>query len=87
MWIQGLPEMAVQNVRVENVDITATRGIELIDVQGFRFENVRWQVSEGPALHLHNARDVSFRDSAARMAGDSASGVAVVVGFQRVVTG
>lgn len=69
MWIQGLPEMAVENIRIENVDLTATRGVRLIDVKGFHFENGRWQVAERPALHLHNARDVTFRNSALGLMG------------------
>ena len=72
--------MAVQDIRLEKVDITATRGIELIDVQGFQFENVRWQASQGPALHLHNARDVRFRHCTVGLADTTAAMVTVNVG-------
>jgi polygalacturonase len=64
MWIQGLPEMPVQNVRLENVSITATRGARLIDVAGIQFDGVRVESADGTVLHLHNAQDIAVRDSA-----------------------
>lgn len=69
MWVQGLPEMPVQNVRLENVQITATRGARLIDVAGFQFDGVEVEVQQGPVLHLHNAQEVVMRDTRAALTG------------------
>ncbi|BET66972.1 glycoside hydrolase family 28 protein [Opitutales bacterium ASA1] len=66
MWIQGLPEMPVKNIRFENVSITATRGARLTDVEGFRFDGVHVECSEGVPLHLENARDVVWVGSSLR---------------------
>lgn len=65
MWIQGLPEMPVQNVRLENVAITAARGARLIDVAGFQCDRVQIDAAEGPVMSMLNAQDVAMRDSAA----------------------
>ncbi len=62
-WIQGLPEMPVQNVRLENIAITATQGARLIDVAGFHFDRVRLEAAKGPLLELHNAQNLVMRDS------------------------
>ena len=79
MWIQGLPEMPVRNVRLENVKITATRGGRLIDVAGFHFDGVEVEAQQGPVLLLHNAQDIVVRDSAAGVAGGSGQGTTVRV--------
>lgn len=63
MWIQGLPEMPVRDVRLENIQITATRGARLIDVAGVRLERVQVEASTGPLLELRNAQDLVVRDT------------------------
>lgn len=64
LWIQGLPEMPVENVRLENVAITATRSARLIDVAGIQFDRVRIEAAAGPLLELQNAQDLVMRDTA-----------------------
>ena len=72
MWIRGLPEMPVQDVRLENVQITAMRGARLIDVAGIQFDRVQIEATEGPLLQLQNAQSFIARDTAlARTAGSS----------------
>lgn len=63
MWIQGLPEMPVRNVRLENVSITATRGARLIDVVGIQMDRVAVEAAEGPLLLLKNAQEIAIRNA------------------------
>lgn len=78
MWIQGLPEMPVKNVQLENISITATRGARLIDVAGVRFDHVRVESAQGPLLELLNTRDLVVRDSRFSLS-DSAQAPVVVL--------
>lgn len=87
MWIQGLPEMPVENVRLENVHITATRGARLLDVAGIRFEGVHLEVAEGSPLDLYNAQDFTARDTRLTAAGAAGVDAAVVVRVAGPLTG
>jgi polygalacturonase len=57
--IRGLPEMPVQNVRLENVRITARTGIYLADATNLSFENVSVMATSGPALSIRDVGHVS----------------------------
>lgn len=56
----GLPEMKLENVRLENVVLKAPKGFTCIDVQGVEFVNVRIIQESGPALTLFNSQNVSL---------------------------
>ncbi len=57
--LRGLPEMPLQNVRLENAVLSADTGILAGDVQGLELSNVRLSVKESPTLSLRDARDVT----------------------------
>jgi polygalacturonase len=60
IWIQGLPEMGVENVRMENMKLTAKRGGMIMDASQIHLKNVEIEVEEGPALFLSNVQDMNF---------------------------
>jgi polygalacturonase len=60
MWIQGLPEMNVSNIRMENIDITSTKGGRLIDIDGIHMSKVRIEVDEGPVMYLNDTQNMTF---------------------------
>lgn len=79
MWIQGLPEMPVRNVRFENVAITATHGVRLIDVAGIKFDHVQLEAGKGALLDLQNVQGLVVQNSTAEVAGQSGTPVVVRV--------
>jgi DNA sulfur modification protein DndE len=54
----GLPEMLTQNIRLENVSITAKTGMLCMDARDIELKNVEILNEDGPALHFYNAQDV-----------------------------
>jgi polygalacturonase len=52
MFFNGLPEMKVSNINIENVCVTSTYGAELNNSKDIVFKNVNVQPSVGPALIL-----------------------------------
>ncbi len=62
MWIQGLPEMNVQNVSIENVELTSDRGGMIMDSDQISMKNVSMQVSQGPILYLNNIHNLNLKD-------------------------
>lgn len=69
MWIQGLPEMNVQNMTLENILITAQTGAQVIDVNGLNLRNVQISAEEGPWFYLNNGSNVSLEDISLRNIG------------------
>ena len=57
MFFNGLPEMNIQNINVENVIITAEYGAELSESDGINFNNIKIFPRKGAALHLSNVKN------------------------------
>jgi polygalacturonase len=55
---QGLPEMNLQNVRLENSTLEAKKGIIAVDTDGLYLNQVRVLAGTGPALVLYNSKNV-----------------------------
>ncbi len=58
MFFNGLPEMKISNINVENVTIMATLGAELVESKDITFKNVKIIPLQGPALILRNVDDL-----------------------------
>lgn len=48
--LQGLPEMPLHDITLDNVSITSKRGVSITDADGIRFNNVRVDNQTGPRL-------------------------------------
>jgi hypothetical protein len=77
MWLQGLPEMPVQALRVERLRVSAAKGATVSSVDGLTLADSEVEVGEGPALFLHDARHVELREVA--LAVETPAGAAVRV--------
>jgi polygalacturonase len=60
VFLQGLPEMNLKNIRLENVTIDAIEGLECIDSDGIQLTTVRIKADKGPAMHFKNGRNVQI---------------------------
>ncbi|MCC8153356.1 MAG: glycoside hydrolase family 28 protein [Tannerellaceae bacterium] len=58
MYFNGLPEMKISNVQVENVVISSLLGAELIHTDGVNMQNVIIRQQEGPEVQVRQSRDV-----------------------------
>jgi len=56
---QGLPEMNLQNVTLENSFFEADKGIIAMDTDGLVLKNVKVVPKKGPALTLYNSKNVA----------------------------
>jgi polygalacturonase len=62
MFINGLPEMNIQNIHFENSKISAQYGAELVESDGVTFRNVEITPQNGPALILNNVKNFKATD-------------------------
>ncbi|MBK5195764.1 MAG: glycoside hydrolase family 28 protein [Proteiniphilum sp.] len=57
MFFNGLPEMNIENINLENAFITARFGAELSESTDIRFKNVTVIAQEGPAFQFNNVKN------------------------------
>ena len=63
MFFNGLPEMKISNVRLENVIISSKTGAEISEADGLFFKNVRIQQEEGEKFILNNVENMIIDDN------------------------
>lgn len=61
-FFQGLPEMKLQNITLENATLEASKGITMIDADGIRFKNVQLIQKEEVALTIYNSSNIEMQD-------------------------
>jgi len=59
--IRGLPEMPVENIRLENVRLSARSGIYIADAANVSFNDVQVLVEKGPALAIRDSTKIETR--------------------------
>jgi polygalacturonase len=58
--LQGLPEMNLQNVKLENALLKAKKGISAVDADGIELKKVKIMVTKGPAISLYNSKNIKI---------------------------
>lgn len=62
MYFNGLPEMNIDNINIQNTIITAKKGAELSEAKNINFENVMIYTENSPALMLNNIKNLKASD-------------------------
>lgn len=57
LLLQGLPEMNLKNVHLENATLKAKYGITAVDADGITLKNVKVLAEKGPALTIYNSKN------------------------------
>jgi len=81
--LQGLPEMNLQNIQLENVLIESDNGMVCSDVNGVKIKNLTLITKKSPVADFKNSRDISvdglFTGSAVspliKVSGSSTNGI------------
>jgi polygalacturonase len=60
MFFNGLPEMNISNISVEDVIISSTTGAEISESDGLFFKNIRIIPEKGPAFILNNVQNMTI---------------------------
>jgi len=59
--LQGLPEMNLQNVSLENAVLKAKQGISAVAADGITLKNVKVIPEKGPAITVYNSKNISIK--------------------------
>lgn len=60
IYLQGLPELNLENVYMENIDMTAENGMACIDATGIIIKNIRLVTEVQPMLFFLNSSEVKI---------------------------
>jgi polygalacturonase len=85
--IEGLPEMPIRRIELDNVQISARTGVVCVDAEGITLSNLHITPTNGPVISIRDSREVAidkaksgnanvFRESKVRRARTSESRVA-----------
>lgn len=74
---QGLPEMKLQNIVLENASLEAKEGITMVDTDGITLKNVRLIQQNSVGITLYNSKNILMEDLEAKTNG-SASNVRII---------
>ena len=58
--LQGLPEMNLQNVSLENATLKAKNGVSAVDANGITLKNVKVIPETGPAITVYNSKNIDI---------------------------
>jgi len=61
MFFNGLPEMKISNINVEDVFISSLYGAVLSESDGIKFKNVNFVPQSGPAISLNNVNNFDLQ--------------------------
>jgi len=62
MFFNGLPEMNISNINVENAIITSQIGAVISESDGIKFKNIHIIPQTGPAITLQNVKNFDLKD-------------------------
>jgi polygalacturonase len=85
VMLEGLPEMPIRGIVLDEVSITARRGLAAVDAEAITLRNVDIRAASGPVLSLRDSRNVTVEGGAAapgtgvflRVEGPASSGIRV----------
>jgi polygalacturonase len=62
VFLQGLPEMNLENIEISNLTATAEKGFSIIDANKIKIENVKLDVKAKNAFEIYNAQNLSLKN-------------------------
>ncbi|RYY40134.1 MAG: glycoside hydrolase family 28 protein [Chitinophagaceae bacterium] len=61
IFVRGLPEMAIKNIVLENMVLSAKKGLDMTEGDGITINNVRFITKDrNPVLNIHNSQNVTL---------------------------
>lgn len=60
VFLQGLPEMMLVNVQLENIKMEADFGLIISDAKNIKIKNLTFKIKNTPAIDLKNSTDITI---------------------------
>ncbi|WP_461790613.1 glycoside hydrolase family 28 protein [Pedobacter sp.] len=63
IFVRGLPEMSIANINLSNINIKATKGIDIQEGKAINLTNVKLTIEHGnPLINIQNANNVNLKN-------------------------
>jgi polygalacturonase len=62
VFLQGLPEMNLQNIEISNLTAKAENGFSIIDANGIKISNVKLDIEKPAVFEIYNGKNMSFKN-------------------------
>jgi DNA sulfur modification protein DndE len=69
IYLEGLPEMAIANINIENASFKSVKGINVLQADQVTFKNITLEVENGDAIVLSNSRNMRIESFAVKTSG------------------
>jgi len=60
VFLQGLPEMNLENVEISDLYAEAENGLSIIDAKGVKINNLKMEVKNHPMVDIYNCKNVAL---------------------------
>jgi polygalacturonase len=62
VFLQGLPEMNLENIEISNLIATAEKGFSIIDASGIKITNAKLDIADSNVFEIYNAKNLSLKN-------------------------
>ncbi|WP_035643629.1 glycoside hydrolase family 28 protein [Flavobacterium sp. ASV13] len=62
VFLQGLPEMNLENIEISNLTAKAENGFSIIDANGIKISNVKLDIQKPEVFEIYNGKNMSFKN-------------------------
>jgi len=62
VFLQGLPEMNLQNIEISNLIAKADKGFSIIDANGIKLSNIKLDIKESNVFEIYNGKNMSLKN-------------------------
>ncbi|WP_431241633.1 glycoside hydrolase family 28 protein [Flavobacterium sp. P21] len=62
VFLQGLPEMNLENIEISNLTAKAENGFSIIDANGIKISNAKLDIQKPTIFEIYNGRNMSFKN-------------------------
>ncbi|MGO4771179.1 glycoside hydrolase family 28 protein [Flavobacterium sp. W22_SRS_FK3] len=62
VFLQGLPEMNLENIEISNLTVKAEKGFSIIDANGIKITNVKMDIEVPNVIEIYNGKNMTFKE-------------------------
>lgn len=62
VFLQGLPEMNLENIEISNLTAKAEKGFSIIDANKIKLSNIKLDIKEDKVFDIHNGKNVFLKN-------------------------
>lgn len=62
VFLQGLPEMNLQNISISNLIAKADKGFAIIDANSIKCSNIKLDIKDSTVLEINNGKNIDFKE-------------------------